>query len=176
MYKTISKYVQRSIEADASSHKGRRFSQRNLLRKIKPLTIHRGRVTKIFNHGAIVMIKGIETYLHISKIKKGYVKHPSQFLKINQRVGVMVLSKDYDGKGRLSIKVSMAEIDQKLMKHVKSLESSKLQPIRNTSTESDPKPVYETSPKKPTKKRTVIFSGNTNPFPLPGEMKFPPCK
>lgn len=64
-----------------------------------------GKVTGITNFGAFVELPDGETGLvHISEIAEEYVKDVNDFLKVNDKVKVKVISVDPNGKIGLSIK------------------------------------------------------------------------
>ncbi|MBE3585850.1 S1 RNA-binding domain-containing protein [Desulfofundulus thermocisternus] len=64
-----------------------------------------GVVTGIANFGAFVQLPGGETGLvHISEVADEYVKDINQFLKVNDRITVKVISVDARGKIGLSIR------------------------------------------------------------------------
>lgn len=66
-----------------------------------------GIVTGITNFGAFVQLPGnITGLVHISEIADEYVRDVNDFLKVNDRVTVKVLSVDEKGKIGLSIKQS----------------------------------------------------------------------
>jgi len=68
-------------------------------------TVLEGIVTGITNFGAFIELPGGETGLvHISEIAEVYVKDVHDFLKVNDRVAVKVISVDPRGKIGLSIK------------------------------------------------------------------------
>lgn len=68
-------------------------------------SILEGKVTGITNFGAFVELDGGETGLvHISEVADTYVKNVNDFLKMDQRVRVKVISVDANGKIGLSIK------------------------------------------------------------------------
>ncbi|SKA11049.1 S1 RNA-binding domain-containing protein [Selenihalanaerobacter shriftii] len=64
-----------------------------------------GVVTGITNFGAFIELSGGETGLvHISEIADTYVKDVNDYLKMNEKIKVKVISIDNDGKIGLSIK------------------------------------------------------------------------
>lgn len=68
-------------------------------------SIVEGKVTGITNFGAFVELDGGETGLvHISEVADTYVKDVNNYLKLDQRVKVKVISVDTNGKIGLSIK------------------------------------------------------------------------
>lgn len=96
-------------------------------------SIVEGKVTGITNFGAFVELDGGETGLvHISEVADTYVKDVNNFLKMDQRVRVKVISVDNNGKIGLSIKElekaahrsqqSKASFEDKLAKFLKDSE------------------------------------------------------
>lgn len=72
---------------------------------VKAGQIVEGTVTAIKNFGVFVKIESEgEGLVHISKITSGYVKDPSEYLSVGQKVKVKVLSVGENGKMDLSIK------------------------------------------------------------------------
>ncbi len=72
---------------------------------VKTGQIVEGTVTAIKNFGVFVKVEGEgEGLVHVSKIASGYVKDPSEYLSIGQKVKVKVLNVGENGKMDLSIK------------------------------------------------------------------------
>lgn len=61
-----------------------------------------GEVVRIADFGAFVNVDGIDGLIHISEMSWGRIKHPSEVLKVGQRVQVYVLSFDKD-KDKISL-------------------------------------------------------------------------
>lgn len=76
---------------------------------LKPDMILNGTVRNVIDFGAFVDI-GVhqDGLVHISEISKGYVKHPSEVLKVGQQVKVKVLGVDLEKK-RISLSIKQAE-------------------------------------------------------------------
>lgn len=51
-----------------------------------------GVVTNITDFGAFIDLGGVEGLVHVSELSWGRVQHPSQVLKLGQKVGVLVMS------------------------------------------------------------------------------------
>lgn len=80
-----------------------------------------GVVTGITNFGAFVELPGGETGLvHISEIAEVYVKDINNFLKINDKVTVKVISVVQKGKVGLSIKKANQVVSRPQPKKVKA--------------------------------------------------------
>lgn len=68
-------------------------------------SIVEGTVTGITNFGAFVELPGGQTGLvHISEVAEVYVKDINEFLKVNDKVKVKIISVDPKGKIGLSVK------------------------------------------------------------------------
>ncbi len=77
----------------------------NLVKPIIPGQIYTGKVTKIFNFGALVEISpGKEGLVHISELSKTRVKNVEEVLNLGDEVTVKVLDLESNGKINLSIK------------------------------------------------------------------------
>ena len=113
MYKTRSRNIQRWIESGDGWKTRKKFdsskTNKERAKKIKVGSLYTGIVIRILDIGAVVKIKGISSFLHISEISSEWVDHPSKFLSVRQNVNVWVISNETDNKGRISIKVTMKE-------------------------------------------------------------------
>ncbi|AEE14221.1 Polyribonucleotide nucleotidyltransferase [Thermodesulfobium narugense DSM 14796] len=77
----------------------------NITKPIVPGQVYIGKVTKIFNFGALVEISpGKEGLVHISELSKTRVKNVEDVLKLGDEVTVKVLDLESNGKINLSIK------------------------------------------------------------------------
>jgi len=77
----------------------------NIVKPIVPGQVYIGKVTKIFNFGALVEISpGKEGLVHISELSKTRVKNVEDVLKLGDEVAVKVLDLESNGKINLSIK------------------------------------------------------------------------
>ncbi|MEQ9460216.1 MAG: 30S ribosomal protein S1 [Phycisphaeraceae bacterium] len=75
----------------------RRSEQRkSLLEQIKEGDMVTGTVKNIADFGAFVDLGGIDGLLHITDMSWGRVNHPSDILRIDQKVEVKILNIDYD--------------------------------------------------------------------------------
>lgn len=61
-----------------------------------------GTVMRFTDYGAFVDLGGIDGLLHISEISWGKLKHPSEVLKIGQKINVKILSMNRE-KGKISL-------------------------------------------------------------------------
>ena len=70
---------------------------------LKPSMVISGKVTNIVDFGAFVDI-GLKNdgLVHISDLSESYIKHPSEVVKVGQKVQVMVIDIDKE-RGRISL-------------------------------------------------------------------------
>ena len=70
---------------------------------LKPSMVISGKVTNIVDFGAFVDI-GLKNdgLVHISELSESYIKHPSEVVKVGQKVQVMVIDIDKE-RGRISL-------------------------------------------------------------------------
>jgi polyribonucleotide nucleotidyltransferase len=74
--------------------------------------VYNGTVRRITNFGAFIeILPGTDGLLHISEIDNSHVQRVEDFLRLNDKVDVQVLSIDSDGKIRLSRKVLLKKSD-----------------------------------------------------------------
>lgn len=76
--------------------KERETLKKDILENIKEGQIVRGTVKNITDYGAFIDLGGIDGLLHITDLTWGRVNHPSEVLKVNDEVDVVVLK--YDAK------------------------------------------------------------------------------
>ena len=76
---------------------------------LKPGMILNGTVRNVIDFGAFVDI-GVhqDGLVHISEISKSYIKHPSEALKVGQKVKVKVIGVDLEKK-RISLSIKQVE-------------------------------------------------------------------
>ncbi|MEN1681723.1 MAG: S1 RNA-binding domain-containing protein, partial [Planctomycetota bacterium] len=67
-----------------------------LLKELEVGQIRAGEVKNIADFGAFVDLGGIDGLLHITDMSWGRISHPSEMVKINDNIEVMVLHIDYD--------------------------------------------------------------------------------
>ncbi len=67
-----------------------------LLQELEIGQIREGEVKNIADFGAFVDLGGIDGLLHITDMSWGRISHPSEMVKINDKIEVMVLHIDYD--------------------------------------------------------------------------------
>lgn len=68
--------------------------KKNLLERIQVNAIIEGEVKNITDFGAFVDVGGIDGLLHVTDMSWGRVKHPSQMVKVGDKIEVVVLSFD----------------------------------------------------------------------------------
>src|SRR5207247_4353388 len=71
-------------------------AKKRLLETLKEGDIINGTVKNIADFGAFVDLGGIDGLLHITDMSWGRINHPSELLKIDQKVEVKVLQIDKD--------------------------------------------------------------------------------
>ena len=70
--------------------------KRDLLENIKEGEVRKGVVKNIADFGAFVDLGGIDGLLHITDMSWGRIGHPSERVKIDQQIDVMILNVDRD--------------------------------------------------------------------------------
>jgi len=76
--------------------------RKELLKELEAGQLRDGTVTKLMDFGAFVDLGGVEGLIHISKISWSRVKHPSEVLKVGEKVRVKVEKIDEDSN-RISL-------------------------------------------------------------------------
>lgn len=74
----------------------RETMRRDILDNIKEGQIIRGTIKNITDYGAFIDLGGIDGLLHITDMTWGRVGHPSEILKVNDEIDVVVLKYDAD--------------------------------------------------------------------------------
>ena len=72
----------------------RRIAKEELLKNIKEKEIRKGVVKNIADFGAFVDLGGIDGLLHITDMSWGRIGHPSEMVKIDDQIEVMILNVD----------------------------------------------------------------------------------
>ena len=70
--------------------------RRQLLESVKEGDVVTGTVKNIADFGAFVDLGGIDGLLHITDMSWGRVNHPSEVVKIDQKIEIKILNIDYD--------------------------------------------------------------------------------
>lgn len=73
-----------------------------LLKNIQPGQVVKGTIKTLTTYGAFVDLGGMDGLLHITDMSWGRISHPSQILKVEQEIEVVVLSVDAT-KGKVSL-------------------------------------------------------------------------
>jgi small subunit ribosomal protein S1 len=80
----------------------RRESRRKVLAEIQVGQVRPGQVKNITDFGAFVDLDGIDGLLHVTDMTWGRINHPSELLKVGDKVDVMILDIDLE-KERISL-------------------------------------------------------------------------
>jgi len=79
--------------------------RRHLLQNLKEGDIVSGLVTNVTEFGAFVDLGGLEGLIHVSELSWGRVQHPSDILKVDDEIQVMILQvSEEEGRIALSLK------------------------------------------------------------------------
>jgi small subunit ribosomal protein S1 len=81
-----------------------------LLNELVVGEVRTGVVSNLANFGAFVDLGGADGLVHISQLAWSRVNHPSEVLKVGQKVEVQVLSVDKDKK-KIALSIKRAEVD-----------------------------------------------------------------
>jgi small subunit ribosomal protein S1 len=81
-----------------------------LLNELEVGEIRQGTVSNLANFGAFVDLGGADGLVHISQLAWSRVNHPSEVLKVGQKVEVQVLSVDKERK-KIALSIKRAEVD-----------------------------------------------------------------
>src|SRR5579875_493901 len=81
-----------------------------LLNELQVGEVRQGVVSNLANFGAFVDLGGADGLVHISQLAWSRVNHPSEVLKVGQKVEVQVLSVDREKK-KIALSIKKAEVD-----------------------------------------------------------------
>ncbi len=81
-----------------------------LLNELEVGEVRTGVVSNLANFGAFVDLGGADGLVHISQLAWSRVNHPSEVLKVGQKVEVQVLSVDKEKK-KIALSIKRAEVD-----------------------------------------------------------------
>jgi small subunit ribosomal protein S1 len=81
-----------------------------LLNELQVGELRTGTVSNLANFGAFVDLGGADGLVHISQLAWSRVNHPSEVLKVGQKVEVQVLSVDKEKK-KIALSIKRAEVD-----------------------------------------------------------------
>lgn len=93
----------------AAAREAREALKQRLIRELKPGEVRTGHVISLADFGAFVDIGGADGLVHLSEISWKRLSHPSEMLKVGQKVQVKVLGVDPERK---RISLSMRELEQ----------------------------------------------------------------
>lgn len=93
----------------AAAREAREALKQRLIRDLKPGEVRTGHVISLADFGAFVDIGGADGLVHLSEISWKRLSHPSEMLKVGQKVQVKVLGVDPERK---RISLSMRELEQ----------------------------------------------------------------
>lgn len=93
----------------AAAREAREALKERLITELKPGEVRSGHVISLADFGAFVDIGGADGLVHLSEISWARLSHPSELLKVGQKVQVKVLGVDPDRK---RISLSMRELEE----------------------------------------------------------------
>jgi small subunit ribosomal protein S1 len=94
----------------AAAREAREALKERLIRELKPGEVRTGHVISLADFGAFVDIGGADGLVHLSEISWTRLNHPSEMLKVGQKVEVKVLGVDPERK-RISLSMRELEAD-----------------------------------------------------------------
>lgn len=93
----------------AAAREAREALKERLISELQPGEVRSGHVISLADFGAFVDIGGADGLVHLSEISWARLSHPSEMLKVGQKVQVKVLGVDPDRK---RISLSMRELEE----------------------------------------------------------------
>ncbi|HUO86726.1 MAG TPA: S1 RNA-binding domain-containing protein, partial [Thermoanaerobaculia bacterium] len=84
--------------------------RQDVIGRLAPGTVTKGRVTSLPDFGAFVDLGGVEGLVHVSEISRSRVQHPKDALELGQEVEVKVLKVEQAGE-RISLSMKDLEPD-----------------------------------------------------------------
>jgi len=94
----------------AAAKEARESQKERLLNELHEGEVHSGHVISLANFGAFVDLGGADGLVHLSEISWKRINHPSEVLKVGQKVQVKVLGVDRERK-RISLSMKALEQD-----------------------------------------------------------------
>ncbi|WP_093118873.1 30S ribosomal protein S1 [Thermoleophilum album] len=88
----------------------RREQRQQVIDRLQPGMIVEGTISNIVDFGAFVDLDGIDGLIHISELSWSHVNHPSEVLKVGERVPVKVLDIDRE-RQRISLGLKQTQED-----------------------------------------------------------------
>ncbi len=80
----------------------RQVKRQKLLSEVQPGDIRRGTVKNITDYGAFIDLDGLDGLLHITDMSWGRISHPSEMVRISEKIDVMIIEVDRE-KERVSL-------------------------------------------------------------------------
>lgn len=85
-------------------------ARKNIFSQIEPGQIVKGEVVRITDFGAFIDIGGLDGLLPLSQLSWRWIDHPTDILKVGEKIDVEVIAVDYD-KQRVSLSLKNLEPD-----------------------------------------------------------------
>ena len=85
-------------------------ARKNIFSQIEPGQVVKGEVVRITDFGAFIDIGGLDGLLPLSQLSWRWIDHPTDILKVGEKIDVEVISIDYD-KQRVSLSLKNLEPD-----------------------------------------------------------------
>jgi small subunit ribosomal protein S1 len=92
----------------AAAREYRKQRKEELIDQLAPGLVLEGRVSTLCSFGAFIDLGGADGLVHLSELAWQHVKHPSEVLRVGQKVRVQVLSVDRDRK-RIGLSIKRLE-------------------------------------------------------------------
>ncbi|MCC7431754.1 30S ribosomal protein S1 [bacterium] len=87
---------------------GLKGKRQDTLAKIEKGTVVKGTVKNITDFGAFIDLGGVDGLLHITDLSWGRINHPSEVVKLDQEIDVMITDFD-ENKGRISLSLKLLD-------------------------------------------------------------------
>lgn len=101
-------------------------ARKNIFAQIEPGQVVKGEVVRITDFGAFIDIGGLDGLLPLSQLSWRWIDHPTDILKVGEKIDVEVISVDYD-KQRVSLSLKNLEPDPWIDAAQKLKEGGKVQ-------------------------------------------------
>lgn len=101
-------------------------ARKNIFSQIEPGQVVKGEVVRITDFGAFIDIGGLDGLLPLSQLSWRWIDHPTDILKVGEKIDVEVISIDYD-KQRVSLSLKNLEPDPWIEAAEKIKEGDKIQ-------------------------------------------------
>ena len=103
-------------------------ARKNVFSQIEPGQIVKGDVVRITDFGAFIDIGGIDGLLPLSQLSWRWIDHPTDILKVGEKIDVEVIAVDHD-KQRVSLSLKNLEPDPWLEAEKKIKEGDKIEGV-----------------------------------------------